>query len=159
MARNDVKIVEGEMVARKYRTQAAATAILPGEPVAISGSYVVPLATATPTAAAKMLGIAKSASSHSATADGTVDVVVVEAGRTLMRAQAQTPANVDTDAEVLAVLNDFVSFDLTSSSYTINEDEAGAAGTQGLRIVDVDAASGAVDFVLLDYGSDHGSIS
>ena len=154
MAKADVLIVDagGANVTptRTYRTEAGATAILAGEPVKIGGTgsnYVIPLATAEPTNAVPMVGIAQDDSDQTASADGTVEVYLVTPGLTVLRAAATTPGNVDTDAELLAILNDQVAFDLIAGVYTIDEDQ-GTAATNGLIIQGGDVVNGTLDVVL-----------
>lgn len=155
MAKGDITIVDlgGSNVTpvRKYRTEAAGTAIYAGEPVKFGGTgnnYVVPLADGDPEVSTdRMIGIAASDSTQTASADGVVEVYVVTPGLTVMRAKATTAANVDTDAELLAVLNDRVAFDLAAGVYTVDENEGDDSG-HGLQIVGGDIVNTTIDFVL-----------
>ena len=167
MAKNDVRIVDagGANVTpvRTFKTEAAGTAIAVGEPVKIGGTgnnYVIPLATADPEIGTdRMVGIAASASTQTASADGTVDVYIPIPGVTVMRAKAHTGTNVDTDAEILALLNDSVTFDLTSTVYTVNENEGDDIDVHGLLIVGGDATEKTLDFVLKSGASINGEIA
>jgi hypothetical protein len=155
MAKNDISIVDvggaNVTAVRKYRTEANAAAIFVGEPVKIGGTgnnYVVPLASGDPEVGTdRMIGIAASDSTQTATADGVVEVYVIVPGSTVLRAKATTAANVDTDAELLAILNDSVTFDLANGVYTIDEDEGDDTG-HGLMIVGGDVVNKTVDFVV-----------
>jgi hypothetical protein len=154
VAKNDVRPLRpNDIPCITFRTEAAATAIYAGEPVKIGGTgsnYVVPLADAEPTTSADIMGIAASDSTQTASANGTVDVYLAVSDA-VFECKAKTATTFDTDAEILAVLNDIVPFDLTSSTYTI--DVAAAAGTNGLRIVGGDPATQMVQFMILAQAS------
>lgn len=62
---------------------------------------------------------------------------------TRIRGRAKTAANVDTDAELLAILFDAVDFDLTTGAYTI--DDTAASNASGLQIVDGNIAKQTLD--------------
>lgn len=62
---------------------------------------------------------------------------------TRIRGRAKTVANVDTDAELLAVMFDAVDFDLTTGVYTI--DETAASNASGLWIIDGNIAKQTLD--------------
>ena len=166
MAKADVQIVDvggGNVTpGRNFRVEAAATAILAGEPVKIGGTgnnYVIPLATGDPEIAVdRMIGIAQGPSNETATADGVVQVYMIHPNVTVMRAKATTPANIDTDAELLAILNDTVTFDLTGSTYTIDEDEGDDPNVHGLAIVDGNIATGTLDVILKNGASIGGEV-
>lgn len=150
----DVEIVGGAPCPTyTFRVEAgAAASITPGKPVKIGGTgnnYVVLLATGDPEVGTdRMVGIAASTSTDTATADGTVDVYLVRPGVNIMRAKAHTAANIDTDAELLAILNDSVTFDLTSGTFTVNEDEGDDPNVHGLVIIGGDTEAGTLDFIL-----------
>jgi len=146
MATGDVKIREkGSGRVEVFRTEAAATAINPGEPVKVGGTgsnYVVPLATGDPEIGTDIfVGIAQKASTQTASADGTVEVFV-PAVDTVLECAAETAGNVDTDAKLLAIENDCVTFDLASSTYTIDENEGDDDNVHGLRILGGDIDKG-----------------
>jgi hypothetical protein len=160
MAKADVRIVDagGANVTqgRVFRTEAGGTDILAGEPVKIGGTgnnYVVPLDDAEPAVGTdRMIGIAQNNSDHTASADGTVQVYMVHPNVTVMRAKAKDAAAIDTDAELLAILNDSKLFDLTGGVYTIDETVADATAN-GVLIVGGDIANGTLDFVLKEGAS------
>lgn len=146
MAKNDIKVVSQDLPVITMRTEAAATAIYAGEPVKIGGTgtnYAVPGADAEPNTTTLQMGIAVSDSTQTATADGTVDVALFVPGA-LFEGQAKSAAAIDTEAELLGLINDLVAFDLTSSSYTI--ETASAASTNGLRILGGDVETGTILF-------------
>jgi hypothetical protein len=145
MALNDVRVREwGSGSIRQIPTEAAATDILVGEPVKMKADgspYAIPLATGDPEIGTdQFLGIAMSASSHTATADGVVSVFQPGTD-SVLECKATTVANVDTKAEIDALINDTVTFDLTGSTYTIDEDEGNDDNVHGLRIIGGNAST------------------
>lgn len=128
MARNDIKLkdVAGLNVVPTLRcqTEAAATAILVGEPVkfkTLGSQYVIPLAdadgvigTMTP-----IVGIAASDSTQTASADGFVDVLLPIPG-TIWEIKAKSAASADTQSEINALVNDRAIIDLTTGVYTLD---------------------------------------
>jgi hypothetical protein len=140
MSVNDIRIkdVGGRNVipTETWQVAASATLILPGEPVKITtagAKYVSKLADAEPTTTVKLLGIAKSTSTNTASVDGVVEVYLVDETTTL-ELRAKSAAAADTDAEILALEGKRVGFDLTSSVYTLDTTDADA-GTNGVRII------------------------
>lgn len=128
MAKNDIKIkdVGGLNVVPTLRcqTEANATAIYAGEPVkfkALGSQYVIPLADADGVIGTMvpMVGIAASDSTHTASADGYVDVYLPVPG-TVWEIKAKSAASADTQAEINALVNDRAIIDLTSSVYTLD---------------------------------------
>ncbi len=140
----------------RYRTEAASTAINAGEPVGVGGTgtnYVAALADAKPiTSDANFAGIAATTSTQTASADGVVDVFMPVTG-VVYSCKAKTASTFDTDAEILAVLNDNVYFDLTAGVYTIDVANASAGGTGALRIVGGDPMTSTVFFMSKSTGT------
>lgn len=155
MAVNDVRIHDtaGHDVVPtwNWQTEAAATAILAGEPVKLKSAgspYVIPLADAEPVigTTTAVIGIAKSTGTHTASADGSVDVYMPLAG-VIYKAKAKTAASFDTQSEINALCGDNVLFDLTSSSYTIDQ-SAGNGATSGVMIIGGNPTTKEVYFVI-----------
>lgn len=147
MAINDVKIFKtpyDTIPTVTQRTEAAATDINPGEPVkrgGTGGNYAIPLANGDPEVSADLvLGIAASASTHTATADGVVQIYQPLQG-VQYKCRATDPTNIDTDAELLAIEMDRVTFDLAAGVYTVDEDE-GDNADHGLVIRGGDIGTG-----------------
>lgn len=140
MALGDVSIIAPAGAnlppAQTFKTEAAATAIYAGEPCKVGGTgtnYAIPSADAEPaTSGPTFIGIASSTSTQTATADGTVDIIAALPGM-VFEAKAKSAAAVDTEAEILGLLNDLVLFDLTSGSYTV--DTASTNSANGLKIL------------------------
>lgn len=155
MSKADISIVDsgGKNVTPVItcNTEANATAINVGEPVKFktAGSkYVIPVADAEPVigTTTAVVGIAASDSTHTASADGTVQVYLVDSS-TVLRAKAKSAAAADTDAEVIALKGKRVPFDLTSSVYTVDTAATDGA-TNGLLIVGGDSSTSSIDFVI-----------
>lgn len=159
MATNNIVIKDSAghnvVPSRRFRTEAGAAAILVGEPVklkAAASGYVIPLADAEPVigTTTSVVGITASAGTHTATADGYVDVYIPLPG-VVYRAGVKTLVSSDTDVEILGKLNDRVVFDLTTGVYTVDNTAADGA-TNGLVIVDM-LTAGTCDFMIRTSGT------
>lgn len=156
MSVNNIKVVDvgglNVLPTRVYQTEANATAINPGEPVKFktAGSrYVIPVADGEPVigTTVAVVGIAKSASTQTASADGVVEVYIVDE-KTVLRAKAKSSTAADTDAEILALAGKRVVLDLTSSVYTVDTAAADGA-TNGILLLGTgNASNNEVDFVI-----------
>ena len=155
MAKNDVTIVDNggylNLPVRTFkvqdRTSSSDTQIYAGEPVKIlageGGNYAGHLATGDPEIGTDIvIGIAKSDSTETASADGEVDVYMPLPG-VVYRAKATTSTNLAT-----GILNDCVTFDLTDTTYTVDENEGSDENVHGLRILGYDSTAGTVDFTI-----------
>lgn len=152
MAKNDVTIhfnPYNSLPTRTYkvndRTTTSDTVIYPGDPVKIygaeGGNYATHLATAEPVIGTDIvLGIAKSQSTETSTVNGEVEVYVPLPG-VVYKCAAHTSGNL---AE--GILLDTVTFDLTGTTYTINENELSDENVHGLRILDYNSDTGDVYF-------------
>lgn len=140
----------------KHRTDAASTDINAGEPVNYGGAltsgasasnYAFALTDGKPLIGTdQFAGIASEDSDHTASVDGVIYVTRPIPQHTLLRGKASTTGNIDTDAELLAILYDAVTFGLASGVYTIDENDA--ANAAGLMIVDGSVAKGTLDVVV-----------
>lgn len=157
MAKGDVRIVDSPYNTvptltcnvQDYTTSSS-TQILAGEPVKISGAeggnYALKLATGEPAIGTDiMLGIAASDDTATSSADGTVEVYLPLPG-VIYECAATTPANIDTPAKLLALTFDCVTFDLTGTTYTVDENEGSDEDVHGLRIVGGDTSAGTIKF-------------
>ena len=138
-------------------TTSSSTQILAGEPVKLSaagGNVVVKLATGEPAIGTDIVfGIAASDDTATATANGTVEVLLPLPG-IIYRCKAHTPANL---AE--GIRYDTVCFDLSAGGvYTVDEDEGTDEDVHGLRIVDFDATNGTVDFEIKINATRYGAL-
>mgnify|MGYP001602200943 FL=1 len=157
-SRIDVTVI-GAAANQKYRVAASATRFYAGEPLEFNGTYTTGVASANTVVQAadgtpvigtdNFPGIA--AEDAPVGTDTTVDadwVTVTEPipHFTRMRAKAKTTTNVDSLTELIGVLWDFALFDLTSSTFTI--DETAAADTSGLIIKGGIWEQGLIDVVV-----------
>jgi hypothetical protein len=155
MSINDIRIKDvggiSNLPTETWQVAASATIILPGEPVKITtagAKYVSKLADTEPTTTVKILGIAKSTSTNTASVDGLVEVYLIDS-RVVLALAAKSSSAVDTDAEILALEGKRVPFDLTSSKYTVDTTDADAS-TNGARIIGGNSTSKEVYVRILD---------
>jgi len=156
MATNNVRIVDpagfNAIPTRVYQTEANTTAINPGEPVMLktigTSVYAAALTDAKPIIGTDyFIGIAAKTSTHTASADGEVEVFLPLPGFTY-RAKAKSSAAVDTEAEIKALANKRVVFDLTSGIYTVDT-SPGDGATNGLMLTGTgDHLNSEVDFII-----------
>jgi hypothetical protein len=146
MAKGDYRIQSGGFLYWKYNVQDRTTSsltrvIYPGEPLKLYGGtagsqFVYPLETGDPEIGTDFfVGIAATESTETSTADGTIWVYVAIPGVTVMAAKATTSANVDTQSEIDALLNDTICGDVSSLTYTIDEDEGTDDNVHGFVVV------------------------
>jgi len=155
MAKADIEIVDGGghhvVPTESWQTEAGATDILVGEPVKLKAAgspYVIPLADADLTIGTDtaMIGIAQSASTHTAAADGSISIFIPLPG-VKYRMKATTAANVDTETKVKALEGDRVVMNLTTGTYTLDEN-AGDAATSAFYICGGNYEHGTLDFTI-----------
>lgn len=110
-----------------------------GEPIktkSTASPYVIPLATGDPELGTdQFIGVAASDSNETSAAVGDIEVYCVIPMVTVMAAKATTAANVDTQSEIDALLNQAVCGDVSSLVYTIDEDEGEDDNVHGFLIV------------------------
>ncbi len=168
MAVNDVKIrkwgngaVEQWQVQDRTSSGASAT-IKAGEPVkmAADGSpYVILLASGDPEVGTDIfVGIAMGESTETATADGVVEVFMPGSTSELACA-ATTSTNFDAQSEIDALVGDCVAFDLTTGTFTVDENEGNDDNVHGLRIVGGDPDKAEVWFRVKSGVTSAGSIT
>ena len=158
MAKFDISVV-GFSSNEEFRVAASATRVRTGEPVEFNGTYSSGVANANVVVAAadgipiigtdNFVGI--SARDYERDSAGTVIahktfVSIPIAHFTKIRGKAKVSGNVNTDTELLGLLWDFVLFDLTGTTYTI--DETAAGDTSGLIIRNGNITKGTLDVVV-----------
>jgi hypothetical protein len=125
---NDLRIVRTvgaeTPVALTWQTEANTTAIVPGEPLKLkeAGSkYVIRFADGDLTigTSTAMVGIAKSASTQTASADGEVEVHLILPG-TVLAVSPKVAGAADTEAKIKALEGAAYEIDLTSTKYTLD---------------------------------------
>ena len=131
------------------------TNLLPGEPVKKSGNFVIALATGDPEVATdEFVGIVRKKSTETSTVDGEVEVLCTIPGLTVIRGKATTVANLDTAAELLGLIGDWISIDLTGSGtngsgvvFTFDEDESDDPNVHGFKIIRGNTTKGTLDCI------------
>lgn len=165
MNTNDVQVISGGGPVRVAQvddqTTSSASTINPGEPIKKGGAgtnFAIILATGDPEVGTdEMLGIASKASTETSTADGEVEYHSIIPGLTVLRAFATTTANIDTAAELRDIIGDWVTFDLTSTTFTIDEDEGTDPNVHGLKIVDGNTTKGTLDVIVHSMATEAGT--
>lgn len=143
MTRYDIKVVKGDPSAEFYPTSAT---LKQGEPVLISGGAAVATTATKPVIGTdRFLGICASDSDQEK--DGYVRVYVDEPGTTVYEGYATTSGNV-----AASLVDNAVTFDVSSGTFTVDENDATASA--GLIIRGVDTTKGTVEFTI-DPGASH----
>lgn len=154
MAKGDVRVVGNAAVSSVFKyavedrtTSTTVAVIQPGEPVHAAGTgnnFVQPIIDGEPVQAqsTRLVGIGASVSTETSSADGYMDVQHVIPMVTVLECRANTPGNVDTQAEFDAIQNDAVTFDAAAlnasrdtTPYTIDENEGDDPNDHGLVII------------------------
>lgn len=152
MAKGDIQPFEnagsGKMPgALKYAVNSGAVAsINPGEPVQklAGAAYVTAMLTSSPTTTNRVVGVAASTSTDTASATGTVDVIPATPGQLWLIAP-KTATSWNTQAKYNALVGSRVTIDLTSSTYTINATD-GASNGCIVEYLDISKYPGMVAF-------------
>jgi len=145
----DIKILRtagGDVPTYRWQTDAGDAAIKAGDPVKLKAAgspYVIGLADGDLTIGTDtaMVGIAASDSTHTASADGVVDVYIPLPG-IVYEAKATTAGNV---ADTL--VGDRITVDLTGTTYTMDENATDAA-TSAFYVTGVDTDSDTIEFII-----------
>jgi hypothetical protein len=156
MSLGDVKVISGgagnviQFRVDDRTTSSQTGTIKAGEPVQLDNSnFVEIIATGGPVQTDGLFaGIAHNESSETSSAEGVVEVEQVIPNYTVLRAKATTPANINTDAKLLAIEFDSITFTNSSNVITINEDEGDDPNVHGLLVVGGDIVKGTLDFVV-----------
>lgn len=155
MAANDVKILKHGYTTQRFRTILnvelgieAGDAMLGATQTGTN--YASLCLTGDPEQGTDMFaGVSKSGSTATASVDGVIDIELVGPG-TILEAKVTTPTNTNTDAKILALLNDFVCFDRSAATaagvLTVDEDEGTDFDVHGLMMLDFNITNGKVYF-------------
>lgn len=152
MAANNVSILKSHGYStEQFRTKANINVgIQAGDAIIVAQTnYVDIMVDGGPTRGTNVfVGVSDGNSSNSATVDGVLNVALVGPG-TILQASAKTPANISTDAKLLAILNKTTSFARSASTVagilTINETTgitAPGSSTASLFIIGGDIQKG-----------------
>lgn len=145
----DIQIVRtagGNVPTYRWQTDAGDAAIKAGDPVKLKAAgspYVIGLVDGDHTILTDtaIVGIAAGASTHTAAADGYVDVYMPLPG-IVYEAKATTAGNV-----AATLVGDRVTVDLTGTTYTIDEN-AGDAATSSFIVTGVDTERDTIEFII-----------
>ncbi len=156
MAANDLKVLKSKYGTEMFRTEAnVLVGEMPGGDAAIVGgtgtNYAAIMVNGGPTRGTDIfIGVTESSPNNranTASVDGLQSIQLVGAG-TCLQAKATTPGNINTDAKLLAILNDVTNFDRSAATLagtlTIDETNTTAAksSTLSLTIVSGDIQKG-----------------
>lgn len=151
MAANDIKVLKSKYGTEQFRTEAnVLLGMAAGDGMMVGGTgtnYATLVLDATPARGTNVfIGISENSSSATAAGDGVINVQLVGPG-TILQAKAHTAANINTDAKLLAILNDCVTFSRSAATVagilTINETgTAGKSSTNPLVIISGDIVKG-----------------
>lgn len=158
MTANDIKVIRGagETLTYKIETRNVSQVsytFKPGEPLKESGNYAGLLADGDPEIAADVfVGICRKESTELAAVEGTVEIIGMNPGKTVLRGQATTTTNIDTAAKLLAYLLNYTTFDVTGLSgtngiFTIDENQTDDPNKAGLKIIDGDILKFSLDVI------------
>lgn len=145
----DIKILRtagGDVPTYRWQTDAGDAAIKAGDPVKIKAAgspYVIGLADGDLTIGTDtaMVGIAASDSTHTAAADGHVDVYIPLPG-IVYEAKATTAGNV-----AATLVGDRITVDLTGTTYTMDENATDGANN-AFYVTGVDTESDTIEFII-----------
>lgn len=157
MAENNIRILKHGLTVQRFRTEANVT-------VGIAGGDAIKAATGTGTNYASLCldgdpeqgtdmfaGVSKAGGTETAAANGVLDVELVVPG-TIMECKANTVTNVDTDAKLLGILFDCVTFDRSAATaagvLTVDENEGTDPDVHGLMIFDGRITDGMLFFTV-----------
>lgn len=150
----DIEILRtagGNVPTYRWQTDAGDADIEAGFPVKLKAAgspYVIGLADGDLTIGTDtaMVGVAAGDSTHTAAADGYVDVYMPLPG-IVYQCDADTASNFDTQAEIDALVGDRITLDLASGVYTMDED-AGDDAANAFIIVGGDPDTTKVHFII-----------
>lgn len=129
MSANDIQVIAMPASTREFKvddrdTSTTYRTIKAGEPVVECTNYVVRIKDDDPqidVANEALVGVAASESTETAGANGTVEVTMLIPCVTVLRGQPYATTSVDTESELLAYLNDTVSFYCSQTPYSSTE--------------------------------------
>lgn len=157
MAINNIKVVKNPGPTEVYKvddrtTSSQTTNLLPGEPVKLATNFVIALATGDPEIGTdEFVGIVRKQSTETSSVDGTVEVVTMTPA-TRLRGQATTTTNIDTEAELLGIIGDFICMDVTGAGtngptgvFTFDENEGTDPNVHGFKVIAGNTVKGSLD--------------
>lgn len=151
MAANDISVLKGGLTVQRFRTESNVT-VGQREGDAIKGqigtgtNYVGVCLDADPVQETDVFfGVSIGSGTETTAVDGVIDVELVESG-SVLQIKANTVGNVDTDAKLLLLLLDQVTFDRSADTaagvLTLDENLGTDTVTNGLMILDARISDG-----------------
>lgn len=146
MAANNVRILKHGYSVLRFRTEAnVKLGIAAGDAMMVAGTgtnYADIVTDGKPTRGTDtFIGVSHNAATNTAAADGVIDIETVGPG-TILEAKATSATNINTDAKLLAMLNDVTNFDRSAATaagvLTIDETNTTAAKSSTLSLVIID---------------------
>lgn len=143
MAANNIRVTKGGFGVERFRTEAnVKLGIAAGDAMMVAGTgtnYADLALDGTPTRGTDVfIGISHSAATNTAAADGVIDIELCGAG-TCLEAKATSATNINTDAKLLAILNDTTNLDRSAATaagvLTIDETNTTAKKSSTLSFV------------------------
>jgi hypothetical protein len=154
---NDYKLVKGSVGptilcnAEDRTTSTLTVTMKPGELVkkgGTGGNFVIPLLDGDPELGTdEVVGLVRKESTETSSADATVEVILLVPGMQI-RGKVTTAANMNTAAELLAIMGDNVAGDVSSLAQTVDEDEGDDPNVHGFKIIAGDIVKGTIDFIV-----------
>lgn len=150
MAANDFRILKNHYGVQRFRTEAnVELGIAPGDLVNIGGTgtnFVSLMLDGEPAQGTDLfVGVTRSTSTATASANGVIDVELCGQG-SILEGKATTTTNINTDAKLLLLLLDYVTCDRSAVTaagvLTIDENEGTTTATSGFMILDGDIVKG-----------------
>lgn len=150
---NDVQVIKHPgpvttYLSEDYTSATRSVTLKPGEPVKVKAEYAALLATGDPEAGSgkdMMLGIVQKEGTETSGAEGYVEVITMIPNRTVLKWHMKTPGNKNTQALIDDMINDWIVCDLTSTKFTIAEDDADDPDVNGLGIIGGDPVAGTLN--------------
>ena len=148
MAKNDVKIIKAGIGHEENFLTAAGTSLVVGDPVMKSGDNIVRVTDGTPAIGTdEFIGVVTRASTDTASAAGEVRVFM-PGPDTILRSKVTTTGNVDTIAKINALKMHSVTFDVSGTTVTIDEDEADDPNVHTLFIIAGNHKKFTLDYIM-----------
>lgn len=121
---NDIQVVKHPGPTMTFLSDTSATGIYPGEPLKLVTVYAGLFESGDPEVGTDaMMGIARKASSHTSAADGTVEVITMIPGRTILRWNSESSGHVDTQAKIDNLQGDVFSCSISTNFYLDSDDD------------------------------------
>lgn len=136
-------------------TSSESSTVEPGEAVKVGGAgrnFAILILTGDPTiglaSGVELIGIVSKESTEVAAVDGEVECQTLIGNASVIKGKATTVGSINTAAELLAIRNDHITFDVTTTVQTIDETEGDDPNVHGLFVLGGDIALGTLDVIV-----------